>query len=638
MKEREGFLDYFTKKNNAEGYHALAKEEVMSEEEIKLTDDILTVFQDSYQEKVASGYFDMVNKNWEYWLTEKTEIRNEVTPISDTNILHAYCESFVSNGSLNKIDSIVMPTSVSEKNYVNPVRIVLEHIKENNSPVHMQSLAWRDIFMQGMAGYLVLWNSKAGENGLPIITPVDMSNVYVDSAVSNIRELHDGRFLIYVTVKSIDEAREKFPDVCDAISPNYIPSCMRMSDEEYNKFSNSNSISDVYIHMHVFKKEDGKMRYIQQSACGVLFEDSVRTDIPQDRYPLFVCAPMISRQSKYPKTIAETLINSQDIINDFDEQLITNARLTGNPVLIYETASGYNPENNTNEPGISIPVHDKNGLEWMIPPSMPNYILQRRSNAFEEAQVTSRMLNQMMGMRQKGVDTATEAMALQQNGMTSIDSVRALNEETLSEAFSYAFELVRTHWKGDVAFRLTDDASVFVWFNAQDLEKLPKYKRASKEFQRAFAKNNPKAELPTVMMDESLDGGKTVTNTKSAKFDIRIKIGAGLPENKAFRYNIVKESYINKSITIREYRRFLRDYLAMTIDTEEEEQIVRKLEVREQLELEALKAQAMQAQQGGAAGGNQSPDVMGLDKQNKANPALIAGANPAIQKGGANNV
>ena len=58
---------------------------------------------------------------------------------------------------------------------------------------------------------------------------------------------------------------------------------------------------------------------------------------------------------------------------------------------------------------------------------------------------------------------------------------------------------------------------------------------------------------------------QVVGENRKIKYDLRVTVGAGMPNNKAFRYNLVSESYNRKTITKREYRKYLIDNLGLNV-------------------------------------------------------------------------
>src|SRR5690606_17658832 len=122
----------------------------------------------------------------------------------------------------------------------------------------------------------------------------------------------------------------------------------------------------------------------------------------------------------WAKATAELLIPQQDLIDDLDDQIRISARLTGNPQREVNINSGVDPDKMSNEAALIYPVNENGGIKFLEPPEIPQYIPQRRNAAFQEVPIVSRWSFQMAGIKQQGVDTATESLSLQQGGTQGV--------------------------------------------------------------------------------------------------------------------------------------------------------------------------------------------------------------------------
>ena len=83
------------------------------------------------------------------------------------------------------------------------------------------------------------------------------------------------------------------------------------------------------------------------------------------------------------KSDAELSLELQDQLNDYDDQIRSNARLTGNPQKFIDISSGVDPEMWTNQRGLVLPVNG--GKEsWIYPaPQMVAEIPNRRDRIMD---------------------------------------------------------------------------------------------------------------------------------------------------------------------------------------------------------------------------------------------------------------
>ena len=78
--------------------------------------------------------------------------------------------------------------------------------------------------------------------------------------------------------------------------------------------------------------------------------------------------------------------------------------------------------------------------------------------------------------------------------------------------------------------------------------------------------------------------------TRKIEYDLEISVGAGLPNNKAYRYQVTRQAYVDKAISKLEYRNYLRKNLGMDLQEYPET-------MQEQQELGMVDEEAMQEKQ-----------------------------------------
>lgn len=151
-------------------------------------------------------------------------------------------------------------------------------------------------------------------------------------------------------------------EIGDAIVPNFDPIGNVLVDNE----------EEQYVHLLVWTRyqEDGekRLRLVEMSGDGVILSDTKkklkeykkkRTEeealrlFPNDCFPYFFTPDMFRENTIWGKATAELLLNVSDQIDDLDDHLLRNARLTGNPMMLVGNSSGIDVGKITNEPRTS---------------------------------------------------------------------------------------------------------------------------------------------------------------------------------------------------------------------------------------------------------------------------------------------
>ena len=626
------------------------KQALMSDKEIEMTEQYLLWYRRGYEDKQRLGLIEKWKDVEKYWEGE-FEYDDENDPAPNTNITNSNVEGKTALLCDQTIAIQVDPREPGDRPFCDMARTLADFIKERNKMYRKIEVHERRREMFGTGIFRVLWDfDKLNGKGMPDIEPIHPDRIIVDPAITDVYDIQEAQYIIEAKSKSLYSAYAEYGDeIGDAIIPNYDPvqNLIQENDE------------DQYVHMMVWTryKENGKrkLRLVEMSGDGVLLRDtkkeiakynkerekeqeedlfSEKTSkkkedkdkdkeelelFPNDTFPYFYTPDMHRENTVWGKGSAELILPISDQIDEIDDSTLRNARLTGNPMGLVSNSSGIDPAKITNEAGQMIPTNDINGFKWQAPPSMPNYILNRRTELMnQDRTIVTRFSDQMIGKQVEGVSTATESLALQNSGNSMIEHKKGLLQETLSEVFEYALELALINWNTTMVFRITGDKGEddFVEFNPDRLNNIPLLIEADTEYREKYKKKWQERNKGKSL--EELDPSEykymQVDNeTRKIQYDLSVSVGAGLPNNRAYRYSIVRQMYADKVLTKREYRNYMIKNLGMNIpevpetDTEQQE-----LQIFDEEKLQEMQQQTIQQ--------NQSANIEGLTAN--GNPSL----------------
>lgn len=501
---------------------------LMTDEEQALSEKYRQYYLDAHTDKERRGLPERFALYEAYWEGDVNLPQSENDPASSTNIIHANVEGQVSMLLEQNIGITALPVSPDDVPFASDVQKVLEFIKEKNRLVRALDLheRRRETFGTGIFRVSFAPDALAGA-GMPVIEAVNPMHMYIDPGITDVYRTEEAEFMIETVCKTVHWAREQYGDrLADAIIPGYRPQFE----------GDMGATDDTYLHMLVWTKEKGRLRLVEMTGCGLILSDSFRDGkqdfYPGGRYPYFFTPLYYREGSVWGKGDVELLIPVQDLINDLDDQIRINARLTGNPQRLIETGSGIDLDAMTNEAGLNIPTTSVGAVRNLEAPPLPAYILQRRETALRyESQRVTRFSDQMTGAKQAGVTTAAEAAVLQQGGQMSIQHKKLLLEQTLSEVFAYCLRMIQEYWTEEVAIRLTERGNDFIFFRGSALKELRK------------------------------ENG----SMKDAAFDLSVTVGAGLPANKITAYQMMSDLYGKGLVSAEEIRSFLSDFLGFPL-------------------------------------------------------------------------
>ena len=625
---------------------------IMSQEEIEESEQFLVWYRRAYNDKNRLGLnkkWDDINKYWE----GDFEYEDDDDPAPNTNITNSNIEGKTSLLCDQTIGIQVDPREAGDKPFCEYVRTLADFIKDRNKMYRKIEVHERRREMTGTGIFRVLWDfDKLDGKGLPDIESIHPSKLFIDPAITDIYNIQQGQYMIEARNKSIYSAKVEYGEkLADAIVPNLDPvQDILIPNEE-----------DQYVHLMIWTryKEDGelKLRLVEMSGDGVILRDTkkklkelkqkkedefikektkllkegkkdeadkLKIDelelFPNAKFPYFLTPDMYRENTVWGKASAELMLPISDQIDEIDDNLLRNARLTGNPIPLIANSSGIDPEKVTNVPGQAIPTNDINGMKWLEPPTLSPYLINKRADLINNDRIiVSRFSDQMIGKQQNGIDTATESLALQNSGNSMIEHKKGLLQETLSDVFEYAIELALLNWNTTMLFKVVgkNGEDDFESFNPDLLNHVPVMIESDTEYRNKYLEKNPGAKPEDYKYMQSDKG-----ETRKIMFDLNVTVGAGLPNNRAYRYSIVRQAYADKALSKKEYRNYLIKQLGLNIQEVPESQ-------EEQQELGIYDSDTMrQMQMAQGQQGQISNQILGMN-QNAGIEGLTANGNVA---------
>lgn len=562
------------------------KETLMTEKQLKLAEQYLMWYRRAYQDKQRLGLIEKWQDTEKYW-EGAFEYDDDEDPAPNTNITNSNVEGKTALLCDQTIAIQVDPREPGDRPFCEMARTLADYIKDRNKMYRKIEVHERRRELFGTGIFRVLWNfDKLNGKGLPDIEPIHPNKLFIDPAITDVYDIQEAQYIIEAKAKSIYSASIEYgEEKADAILPNLDPvQNLIVNNEE-----------DQYIHLMIWTryKEDGeqKLRLVEMSGDGVILrdtkeaveeynkkheQDSEQKDkklklFPNAQFPYFLTPDMHRENTIWGKASAELILPISDQIDEIDDNTLRNARLTGNPMALVGTSSGIDPDMITNAPGQMILTNDMNGFKWQQPPQIPQYLLNRRAELMNnDRQIVSRFTDQMIGKQQSGVDTATESLALQNSGNSMISHKKGLLQETLSDVFEYALELALLNWNSTMLFRITGDSGEddFMEFNPDKLNNVPVMVEADTEYRENYKKNwqERNSDKDIQELDPNEYKYMQVDNeTRKIQYDLTVSVGAGLPNNPAYRYSMVRQTFIDKAISRREYRNYIIKTVGMNI-------------------------------------------------------------------------
>ena len=564
------------------------KRSLMTEKEIAESEQFLEWYRRAYNDKCRLNLPQKWQDVDKYWEGDLEEPEDEADPASNTNITNSHVEGVTTLLCDQSISIQVDPREPGDRPFCDMVRTLADFIKERNKMYRKIDVHERRRDKYGIGIFKVLWNfDKLDGKGMPEITTINPDRFFVDPAITDVQYLQEAQYCIEVRNRSIYSARQEFgDDLADAIIPNLDPVQDVIVENE----------EDQYVHMYVWiryrdKKGNRQLRLVEMSGDGVILRDTKKELekhskkkekegqeddeelmlFPNTTYPYFLTTDMARENTIWGKGSAELVLPISDQVDQLDDAILRNMDLTGNPMGVVTNNSGIDPSKVTNAPGQILVSNTSDGFKWLSPPTVPQYVLNKRTELMgSDRTIVTRFSDQMIGKQQSGVDTATESLALQNSGNAMIDHKKALLQETLSEVFEYAIELALLNWNTTMIFRIVgkDGQDDFMEFNPERLNHVPVMIESDTDYRenyiQEYLKRNPKANREDIDPNE-YKYMQADNEERKVQYDLTVSVGAGLPNNRAYRFNIVRQARADHAISNKEYRNYLIKQLGLNI-------------------------------------------------------------------------
>lgn len=545
----------------------LAKSFKEKQQERSIVSWVMDRYKSAYDMKDMLGVRQNVKLFHEYWAGENDPSEGGS---SKTNIIQAIIESQVADLTQEDIDVEVFGVEISDMPFAQDVGMVCDWVWDKNKMVPKIDGAERERLVQGSVGWKVYYDEEALRGrGLITIDYCGIETMFPDPKITDPFKIQEGDFFIHTQVRPLSFFRRIFGERGKKVKAE-----IAMQYYDYRVLEETAIADDIVgdeavLYEYWWKDDDLNLRLIYCTQDELLYDsrwDTEESYLEHGKYP-FVIIPCYKCKGKlWGKGDVEQLIPVQNTIDDLDDQIMANARLTANNQIVVSTGCGINLKTWTNEPGLKVPCNgDINGWKQVVPYPMPMYVISRREKAFEEAELVSGRPDVLEGRRAGSLRAASAIIALQEAGQRRGNHKALMLSEGLGQVMELVVDTMKEFMTTDMVFKVTNKDKVeYKWFKGSSLKEVPeliprnisKTKLTDEQLANPIIDQASGQELVPLTDDK----GKVIH--KEAFFDLKIKIGSGMPHNKSFMYQAVLELFREGIITQEEARFVLKEIIS----------------------------------------------------------------------------
>jgi hypothetical protein len=566
------------------------RDEFMTKDEMAEINDYIAKLNDRI------GDMSALFAEWEdiekHYCNDQAEIPKR--PNSRVNLMNANIEGQVSQLVEQNIAVVTRGEGPSDQSYAGWARIGLDWTLRKNHVKRILDVHERRRLLFGVGVLNVCFDHDAiGKFGLAKIHPTPLNMLFVDGSIKDVLRFNESEYMCEIVYVSKTYMKDRFvKDKASAVDyGNYVY-------RDNGVFSPSDSVDDENTAplILLWSRQEGKLRLREVSGCGLLLYDShkkggrkdnqknVEESIKSyykyvdDRYPYFLTGMYPIEGDLYGFGDGKLILPLQKLINELYDKI----RICARPNLILIDTNADVSLEDFDENSLEPRYYDGSAVQGMPIHKVEYGIINQGwwallDKIHDEIQRITRFSDLMIGQA-KSADTATEASIQLQQGNASTNHKKLMLQETLIEVCEYCLGLMMEFYTEAKAFRISEDKDEYEWIDFREMTTVPVKKPATEAFSKMYSENNADVKPPEWELIE--ENGKP--KTKRVDLDIEINIGAGLPKNKVFLWQMAQQlasmrtvdmaGQEKPAITYEELRNFMRDYLGIPLKTDAEVQ------------------------------------------------------------------
>lgn len=492
-------------------------------------------------------------------------------PGSVTNVIHRIVESQIADLVDKPYSSAAKGWEPGDDMFAEAAQNMIDYVLYRNKFKDKVNVSEHDRLELGTT-IIKVWfdHDELDGRGLPTFEPINPVNFFPDPKIQHDYDLQRAEFIIHATPRPLSWFRSNFKlgkYVQREVSVPYNPQQV-FTDDRKDEVHVDTSQKALLLECYM-RDEDGEL-FCLHVANSIVLEDS-RDTLKGERlqrrnkYPFRMINCYNRRGTAWGMGDVEILIPTQDLINELDDQIRLNARLSGNPQIVVGMGAGkgFDFRKWTTAPGLRIPMRDHTAFKIVEPQPVSHDVPVRREKAFQEADLIAGTPDVNRGEKPGQVTAAAAIMALQQAGQKTVVHKNEMFKSGWSEVLELLFDEILTHWDEEMWIRIDGEPPKHEFVNPAQFRSVP-----------MLTPNSLYGELPGEEPIKELPDELGNPMTRDAQFDFQLNMGNGFPNDRAFMLQMLSD-FSGKAfpdgpaVTRSELRRFLREQVGLDLDDEQ---------------------------------------------------------------------
>lgn len=374
------------------------------------------------------------------------------------------------------------------------------------------------MLVYGTCVWFLSWDGTKGDTGEINCKPVNPFNIFPDPLAEDIE---GAEYIIYATYKHANQLKKSFPDKAEFFVGSNISMSELVAERDRDAVGQQEQVLTLemwyrdWTSMEEIEDDNGNKKSVQKfpngrviTCCpdiGIVLSDK-ENPYKDGKFPFVIMKDYEKPFEFWGHGEVEQILSPQLYMNELSNQIIDNAKSTGNMPWIIDRNCGITPGKLTNRPGLVIRKNPGTEVRRETPPAMPNYIRESIEVMKKDISDVSGVFDSLKGERQTGVVAAQAIMALQEASQARVRLKIKIMEDHLSELASMWYSRMQQFWKFDR------------WVKVTDIENNVDFREITPE----ILKNN---------FDIKIGAGSTMPTNKNAMLDLMIRLAQTTAED-----------------------------------------------------------------------------------------------------------
>ena len=290
------------------------------------------------------------------------------------------------------------------------------------------------------------WDGEKGKFGEISPKLINARNFFVDPMATE--SLQDGEYVIWADYMNTKKLQSLFPEKKEIIVSEHV-------DEKYNDGNvvdvNASSQTLVFVaFLKDYSLDEEKNRKFPNGRMITYTKNCILEDkknpYKDGKFPFCMYSAVDDGFSLWGEGVVRQLLSIQENIDELNNQVIDNAKMTANMQWIIDKNSGIEKGRLTNRPGLIVRKNPGTEVRRDAPPPMPSYVGDKISELKRDAETISGIHDITQGRRPAGITAAAAIDRLQEAGQGRVRLMVRRLERFFEELGEMQYSRMKQFW------------------------------------------------------------------------------------------------------------------------------------------------------------------------------------------------